>query len=204
MTQYGQSYPQGPREPIGPYGPRTGGPSHYPHEYPQRRRGLPWWGWLIIGIVLFFILSCGGLFAFFAYVGSKGPDIKAYTVHELPQEYLTMVQNLGLLEHGEEIRFFYSDALMDIRDGLYFVSDRRVVIYRHDAAKPTTTVRFDDIADAELQRDTSFFNDSTITLTLKNGEVIFFPVSSELDRDEHFFNAIKAPKSSRQPPQQQE
>ena len=55
---------------------------------------------------------------------------------------------------------------------------------------PATTVPFDQIDDAELARNESFFEDSTIELTLKDGSVVSFPVSSELDRDVLVFEAI--------------
>jgi len=52
-------------------------------------------------------------------------------------------------------------------------------------------VRFDEIADLTLDRDESFFVDSQITLELKDGQPVSFPVSSEVGGDERFFDAIK-------------
>jgi hypothetical protein len=85
---------------------------------------------------------CAGIIGFVSYIGAKGPDTKAYTGNELPSKYLAIVNELALLEPGEQIRFFYSDAMTDIKDGFYFVSDRKVVVYIADAAVPATKVPF--------------------------------------------------------------
>jgi hypothetical protein len=110
----------------------------------------------------------------------------------VPKRFITIMRDVGALEDGERIDFFYSDNFSDIRDGFYFVSDRRVVIYAQDAGDtPLTSVAFDQIAQADLVRDTSFIDDSEIILELHDGRVLLFPVSSERDRDIFFHQAIE-------------
>ena len=168
------------------------------------KRGVPWWGWvLIIGGGLT-VLTCAGLIGFVSYIGAKGPDTKAYTGNELPAKYLTIVNDLALLDPGEQIRFFYSDAMTDIKEGFYFVSDRKVVVYIEDAAVPATKVPFARIAAAAIERTDSVLEDSTITLTLTDDSVVSFPVSNELDRDklvhETIEKSIKRAATSPKPP----
>jgi hypothetical protein len=104
---------------------------------------------------------------------------------------LETATEVGALEPGEKVRFFYSDALLEIRDGFYFVSDRSVVVYIEDGRdEPLTKLTFDQIKDIEIIRDTSFLEDSQILLTTVDDELIAFPVSSEFDRDQKFFDAI--------------
>ena len=81
--------------------------------------------------------------------------------------------------------------MTDIRDGFYFISDRKVVIYSEGTGdSPLTAIPFDDIIDVALYRNKSFFEDSEITLHLEDGQVLSFPVSSEYHRDQQFFDAI--------------
>jgi hypothetical protein len=180
MSNY-PSYTPYPQRPLGTPG----------QSAPTGKRGMPWWAWLLIiggGVTL---LMCGGVVAFISYIAAKGPDTKAYTGSELPAKYMTIVNELALLEPGEEIRFFYSDALTDIKDGFYFVSDRKVVVYIADAAVPATKVPFAKITAAEIDRSDSMLEDSTITLTLADDSVVSFPVSNEQDRDKLFHDTIQ-------------
>jgi hypothetical protein len=162
-----------------------------PPPAPPRKKGLPGWAWALIAVGALFLLSCGGLLAFFVHVGSVGPDTKVYLGNEVPARFADTLRELNLLEPGEQIRYFYSDALKDIRDGCYFVSDRKVAVYKKDAATPATLAKFDQIADVQLAASDSTWSDGSITLTLKDGQTVGFPVSSEQGRDKLFFQAIQ-------------
>lgn len=126
-----------------------------------------------------------------AYIGTVGPETSVYTGNEVPKRFSDTMREVGALDEGEQILYFYSDALGDIRSGFSFVSDRKVAIYSKDATTPLTIVAFDQITELELHRDTSFLEDSVITLLLQDGSPVSFPVSSEMDRDEQFFEAIQ-------------
>jgi len=81
---------------------------------------------------------------------------------------------------------------MGIKEGFYYVSDRKVVIYNDDGrSEPLIVVPFDEIETVTLERDESFLIDSEITLELKNGDWVYFPVSSERNRDKKFADEIK-------------
>ncbi|MDI1451594.1 hypothetical protein [Polyangium sp. 6x1] len=164
-------------------------PPAQPPPAPPPRKGWPLPLILLAGVLF---ASCGGTVGFVMYVGTVGPDTKVYASNEIPRRFLDQVRSHGLLEPDETIKFFYSDALTDIDDGFYFVSDRKVVVYIEEAGdKPATIVPFAKIADAELHREDSFLTDSIITLTLDDGTTVGFPVSNELGRNEKFFDAIK-------------
>ncbi len=166
-----------------------GGPAY---AAPQKRRGMPWWGWMLIVLVVLVVLPCFGCLSWVGYIGAVGPDIGVYTGNNVPRSYTETAKDVGALEPDEKIVYFYSDALTDIRNGFYFVSDRRVVIYSEYAnGDALTSVGFDEINGLTLSRDTSFINDSQIYLELNDGTMLSFPVSSENDGDERFFEAIK-------------
>jgi hypothetical protein len=155
---------------------------------PQRLRAIWWIPGALLAVPIF---GCCGIMAFFGYVGAVGPDTSVYTANRIPQRFMDTIDDVGALDEDEKILYFYSDAMTDILDGFYFVSDKKVVIYSHSFGdEPLTAIAFDDIVDADLYRDESFFDDSEITLYLKDDQVLSFPVSSDSDRDQQFFDAI--------------
>ena len=161
-----------------------------PSPRPQKKSNLLWW--ILGGFAALIFLFCGGIFASLLYVGTVGPETSVYTGNRVPDRFVSTMEDVGALDPDETILFFYSDALTDIRDGFYFVSDKRVVIYIQGTASPVTSISFDQITEAEIYRDESFFEDSQILLTTREGQFHAFPVSSEYDRDQKFFEAIES------------
>jgi hypothetical protein len=146
---------------------------------------------VVLGLVAIVGLSLFAGGGFCVYAGAVGPEATAYPGNLVPKRFITVMQEVGALEEGEQIDFFYSDGLTDIRDGFYFVSDRKVVLYGEEfGLTPLTAVPFQEIADARLIRDTSFLEDSEIVLALHDGRMLLFPVSSDRDRDILFHEAI--------------
>ena len=161
-----------------------------PPQRPRTARNPLWWVFGT-GIVLI-VICCGGLLAGLVYVGVIGPETSVYVGNRVPERFLKTAREVGALEEGEQVRFFYSDAITDVRDGFYFVSDQKVVIYMEDGREtPLTAIPFDKIEQLDLFRDESFLNDSEITIETSDGDFFAFPVSSEFDRDEAFFKAIE-------------
>ncbi len=151
----------------------------------------PIW-WILGGCGTLMVLGCCGCAGFLMYVGAYGPETSVYPGDEVPSHFTDEMKEVGALEEGEQILFFYSDGFTDILEGFYFVSDQRVVIYSELApGEPLTSISFDEIAELEIYRDESFLDDSEITLILDSGEYVFIPVSSEQGRDRKFFDAIK-------------
>ena len=113
-------------------------------------------------------LLCGGGMGVLFLLGSMGPEISVYTGNEVPQGFVETLKEVGALSEEETLLYFYSDALYDIRDGCYLVSDRKVAVYRKAAATPLVTVPYENIANAEMYRNESFFFDSETWDTSKS------------------------------------
>jgi hypothetical protein len=156
-------------------------------QAPKRR--LPWWAWLLICLGGLTLLTCSGVIGFVIYAGT-GPDTKVYVGNEVPAEYTAAAKRLGVLEDGEKLFFFYSDAFHDVSDGMYLVTDRAVGLYKSKWSEPARRLPFERIVDAKLDTETSFFSDSTITLTLDDGSIVSFPVSHERKLDVLFLKQI--------------
>ncbi len=162
-----------------------------PAQPARKGTGVLWW-FLGLGALLC-IVCCGGLIAGLAYIGVEGPETSVYTGNQVPARYVKTMREVGALDPNENIRYFYSDSLVDIRDGFYFISNKKLVIFIDDGREsPLTVIPFDQIESTEIFRNESFFEDSEITVVMKDGEVLAFPVSSEFDRDQQFFDAIES------------
>lgn len=102
------------------------------------------------------------------------------------------MRSLGLLEEDEKIVYFYTDAFIDIKEGLYFVSDRHLVLYSKQWEEPRTIIKFEDIVGIDVDYDKSFFEDSYVTVETAAGFELVFPVSSEKGRDKKFVGYIES------------
>ncbi len=138
------------------------------------------------------MLSCLGCVGVLAWIGIYGPDTAVYAGNSVPQRFILTMRDLGALDEDEQILYFYSDALSDIREGFCFVSDRKAAVYSRDVEPPLTVMHFDEIADVTLYRDDSFLVDSEIIVELNDGRPVSLSVSSETDGDVRFFEALRS------------
>jgi len=121
------------------------------------------------------------------YVGTVGPETFVVPGPQVKLGHLKEIRRLGLLEPGEQIKYFYSDAFVDIKGGFYFVTDRRLVLYSDGWVTPAAIIGFSNIADLSIAYRGSFFEDSQVTVELDDGDVFWFPLSSERGGDKRFF-----------------
>ena len=136
------------------------------------------------------------------YIGTVGPGTAVVSGRQLEQRFLDKVHELGLLQEGETIQYFYSDAMVDIAGGLYLVTDRHVILYNDQWPEPRIILPFEEVTSLEASYDDSFFVDSTLTLGLPDGSSISFPVSSEQGGDRRVFEYIdqRRPKGDEEAP----
>ena len=126
-----------------------------------------------------------------AYIGANSPETYVYTSDEIPTKYIREINRLGLLEENENIEFFYSDGLLDIKGGIFILTDKHLILYVDEWNNPKTIIDFSEINYLDIQYDDSFLNDSFIIVESENGFSYEFPVSSELGRDKKFFEALQ-------------
>ncbi len=140
-------------------------------------------------------ISIGTLFAIVLFVlvilGTFVPETSVYLGHQVPKKYLKEIRSLGLLAQDEKIKYFYTDAFIDIKEGLYFVTDQNLVLYSNSWEEPDTIIGFEEIIKLEAEYDDSFVNDSIVYIETKSGLEVSFPVSSEYGRDKDFVEFIR-------------
>ncbi len=137
-----------------------------------------------------FVVGAVVLLGLLVYIGTVGPDIKVLPGPQVPKRFVEKIDKLAVLEPDEQIRFFYSDALVDIEEGFYLLTDRKVVVYSNRFVEPAILVPFEEIESVEIAYDDSFWTDSQITLYLSDATYVYFPVSSEVGGDKLFHKAL--------------
>lgn len=140
---------------------------------------------IILGTLFFLILGT------FYTIGVLGPETHIYLGQEVPGRFIEKVNELDLLEPEEKIKYFYSDALMDIKEGLYFVSDQKLVVYSTLMEDSVSIIPFEEMINLRVYFDESFFEDSYIYVETSDGYEIGFPLSSEKGRDKLFYSYLQ-------------
>jgi len=142
----------------------------------------------ILGICLAGLIGLGVIGVM--VLGYRSPETYVYPGKQVPKRYMKEIRELGLLEEGEKIAYFYSDGMLDIKEGLYFVSDRHLVLYCKDWEEPKTIIDFENITKIDAEYNDSFLEDTYVTVETVSGLEVSFPVSSERKRDEKFVQHI--------------
>ena len=132
------------------------------------------------------VLSVVGIFGYLFVVGTVGPETSVYTGNRVPARFVNVVKDLQLLDEDEQIRWFYSDALTDIKNGLYFATDDRLVLYSEAWDRPAIVIPLNEIGDITAVYNSSFFEDSTVFVTKHDETEYSFPLSSEKGLDKKF------------------
>lgn len=125
------------------------------------------------------------------YIGANTPATHIYSENEIPVKYREELNKLSLLSGDEKIVFFYSDALLNITDGLYILTNEHVILYVAEWDEPKLKMNYSEIDFIDIDYDDSFLNDSFITIENEQGLMVKFPVSSEKGRDHDFFNYLQ-------------
>ncbi len=151
-----------------------------------------------MNVVKILLLGFLGLFALFfvalIYVGVTGPQTSIYPGNQLPAKFQNEVRSLKLVDESDKIRFFYSDGMLDIKDGMYFVTNQNLVLYSNQWNPPAIIIPMNKITAIEPTYHDSFFDDSMVFVSTTDGESFVFPLSSEYRLDRKFVEYLNANK----------
>lgn len=172
------------------YSPADPYQSVQPVAQPPPRRGMSTFVKCLIGVAIAGALGVVALIVVFVYVGNMGPATQVLGGRQVPARFIEQIKKLDVLEPDEKIAFFYSDALLNIEDGFYLLTDRHVVIYSHEYEEPALVIPFSEIAETSVDYSDSWVEDTLITLVLKDGSVASFPASTEGGGDKRMYNAL--------------
>ena len=145
---------------------------------------------LVASGVLFLVVAAA-VIGWLVVLVKRSPETYVVPGAQIAERHLREIDELGILAEGEEILLFYSDALIDLTEGMYLATDRRLVLYDDEWEQPLLSAPFDSIQDVQAEWDSSFLVDSRLSVTLANGEVWAFPVSSEGGGDRWFYGFLR-------------
>lgn len=144
-----------------------------------------------IGFSSLVIISIGYLM----FISSFWPETEVVPGRMLKKKYLSFVEEQRLIEDGDEIIYWYSDGFTDFKNGFYFFTKEKVVVYSQDWENPAIIVPFNVVDNIYFKQSNSFFEDSLIVLMLNDDTEVWIPVSNEKGGDKRFhktlFNAWK-------------
>lgn len=126
----------------------------------------------------------------FVVLAMLGPETSVYSGKQLPAKYIKVIESMDLIEQNESIKYFYSDAIYDIRSGMYFVTDKNLVLYSKAWAEPANIIPLNSIKSVYSQAEDSFNGDIVVTVITDNDDSYIFPVSVENGTDKHFIDAL--------------
>lgn len=141
-------------------------------------------------IALFFGSIISIIFIFLLIIGSIAPELEVLPGKQINKKYLNFIRDQGIVDYSEKIHYWYSNGMFDFKEGFYFFTDEKVVVYCKDWEEPAIITPYSDIIDIQFFRDSSFLEDSEIDLLLKDSSTVFFPVSSDNDGDLRFKNKL--------------
>jgi len=125
------------------------------------------------------------------YIGTMGPETHVQYGHEVKDRFLETIHELGLLEEGEELEYFYSDAIIDIKSGMYMLTDRKLILYVQEWDPPAVLLPYAQLQAVGAHFSESFFLDTYLSVVDAEDTPWSFPVSSEKGRDQEFHDFLE-------------
>lgn len=113
------------------------------------------------------------------------------TGQQMKASHAEVVRSLEILEPEEEIRYFFTDAMWDIKDGFYLLTNKNVVLFSQQWAQPMIQISFDQIARLEVYYSDSWLEYSTVVLDLVNTSDASFPLGPDNGGDHNFVEALE-------------
>jgi hypothetical protein len=120
------------------------------------------------------------------------PDSAALPKGKIPARLLTKLREWGVIEPGEEVQFFYSCAFFSLKaDGNLF-TDKRVILYQEiDGEMEIYSAHYPEIDSITFHESESWTEDSSITITLNDGDWFLLIVSADGGRDVVFEQKLR-------------
>lgn len=119
------------------------------------------------------------------------PDSEAVPAGKIPARVLKDLREMGVVEPGEEVLYFYSAAILSIRGDGNLFTDRRVISYEgHEGELTTYAATYDEIESLDFAPSESWTDDSLITVYKTDGTSFALYVASDAGRDRDFYDKL--------------
>jgi hypothetical protein len=142
-------------------------------------------------ILAIFGVIIGILFIAALVVFDRGPETYVYTENRIPKRFLKEIKNLELIEDSEQVKYFYSDGFVKIEEGMYFITNKKIVLYSKDWPEPAEFIAFDEITNVEVEYNDGWMDDSWVYISSEEFDYDF-PLSSERKGDKKFVEYLQS------------
>ncbi|WDE96926.1 hypothetical protein PQO03_02995 [Lentisphaera profundi] len=133
----------------------------------------------------------GLLFTVALVIVDSAPETYVYKENRIPKKYTEHILALKLIDKDETIKYFYSDGFMKIDEGMYFITNKQVVLYSEEWPEPAEKIPFDQIINVEIEYNDTWLDDSWVYLNTEEFEYEF-PLSNERGGDKKFIKYLKS------------
>ena len=146
-----------------------------------------------LGLLVAFVLVLG-----FAVEGGYIPDSAAQPAGKIHPRYLKELKAMGVVEPEENVLYFYSAALLSLRDDGNLFTDQRVISYQEvDGELEVLSARYEEITDIDFDQSGAWGEESTITVTREDGTWFVLLVGTEGSGDQSFYDRLNQTWESR-------
>ena len=145
----------------------------------------------MINLKKIFLVILSISFCFLLYLGVLGPETYVYLGRHIPNKFRKTIHHLELIKDHEHIKFFYSDGLINIEDGIYLITDKNIVLHSNEWKDNTIIVPYEEIEVLQAVYSKNWAEDSWIFITDLKGDSCEFPLSNEKGRDKKAFEYMK-------------
>ncbi len=126
------------------------------------------------------------------------PDSAAKPAGKIHPRHLKQLQAMGVVDPGETVLYFYSTALLSIRDDGNLFTDRRVISYQDTGDElQIFAAPYDEITDIGFEPGEAWGDHSTITVTQADGNWFVLYVGPEGNGDQSFYDRLNQTWESR-------
>lgn len=154
--------------------------------------------WRLRHVPLFLIVGPFAVFSIGATVGYF-PNTRVVEGAELWQKDIRFLRENELIDHDEEVLYFYSTGLFSIKDDGNILTDRRVVSYWTDydsGERNYEYAYFFELEEINVEGNTNFLEDTRVIVARPDGSYFPLLLSSEGGKDTVFVAALRAKQRS--------
>lgn len=157
-------------------------------DYPTKSNRVKFF--IITGVVIFFSLMGVGILT---ETGIFTPT-EVLEGKDLSEDYREALIQSDIINSGDRIQYFYSEAFSSIEEAGSILTSDRVIMYLEDENKETAVYElyFEDITDVELFETGNFFNDSVYRVYADRDVYLTIVLSTENRGDVKFIEALRS------------
>ena len=167
---------------------------HLPlRETADEKSGRPRWV-LRLGIAAGTVVGVALLLLMVVVIGTEtghfaDPDV--VPVNKIHPRQVRKLQEMGVIQGGENVQYFYSGAFFSIRGDGNLFTDQRVISYaKYDGELEISNAYYDEVESIDFFPAESWSDDSIIEVTLKDQSWFSLYVSTNEGGDVRFYERL--------------